>query len=205
MSDEPKLCGAKTRNGGTCKRRAGAGTEHLGYGRCANHTGSTPNGERSAAREAGREIASEMQLLSSTGVAIEPAEALLACVRMAWAEVQFFNLQIDRLELSDATVRPRQQAMGGKDAVVEDLQQREQLHLWIVERQRAMDRLARYSRLALDAGVAERQVRIAEQLGAQLGGILQRILGALSLTPEQQQLVPTIVRRELVAITQQAA
>jgi hypothetical protein len=36
------LCGARTRNGGTCKRTAGHATDHLGQGKCNLHGGLTP-------------------------------------------------------------------------------------------------------------------------------------------------------------------
>jgi 2-phospho-L-lactate guanylyltransferase (CobY/MobA/RfbA family) len=44
-------CGAKTRGGGTCKLRAGQGTDHLGVGRCKLHGGSTPNHVAAARRQ----------------------------------------------------------------------------------------------------------------------------------------------------------
>jgi hypothetical protein len=39
----PALCGAKTRKGTPCPHRAGAGTPHLGSGRCKWHGGATPS------------------------------------------------------------------------------------------------------------------------------------------------------------------
>jgi len=40
MSGSPiKLCGAKTRNGGTCQHEAGWATDHVGEGRCKLHGG----------------------------------------------------------------------------------------------------------------------------------------------------------------------
>lgn len=59
------------------------------------------------------------------------------------------------------------------------------------------DRLARFCKLALDAGIAERQVRIAETQGALLAGAVRAILGDLNLTPEQLQLVGMVVPRRL--------
>lgn len=35
-------CGAKARKGGRCQKQAGWGTDHLGYGPCRLHGGSTP-------------------------------------------------------------------------------------------------------------------------------------------------------------------
>lgn len=37
-----KFCGAKNRKGGTCKRPAGWGTDHVGEGKCKLHGGATP-------------------------------------------------------------------------------------------------------------------------------------------------------------------
>lgn len=36
------ICGAKTRQGGGCKQKAGWGTDHVGIGRCKLHGGATP-------------------------------------------------------------------------------------------------------------------------------------------------------------------
>ena len=44
------FCGAARRNGaGSCKRDAGAGTEHKGWGKCSWHGGSSPSGSQFAA------------------------------------------------------------------------------------------------------------------------------------------------------------
>ena len=44
-------CGAKNREGNPCKNAAGKNTDHVGFGYCANHTGSTPNGGKHAEKE----------------------------------------------------------------------------------------------------------------------------------------------------------
>lgn len=47
-----QLCGAKKHQGdGTCRRSAGAGTDHLGFGRCSKHGGNTATQAVSASRE----------------------------------------------------------------------------------------------------------------------------------------------------------
>lgn len=43
------------------------------------------------------------------------------------------------------------------------------------------DRAAKYAKMALDAGMAERRVRLAEAEGELLAGVIQAILGDLSL------------------------
>jgi hypothetical protein len=63
------------------------------------------------------------------------------------------------------------------------------------------DRCARFAKLALDAGIAERQVRLAELQGAMVADVIDRVLAALGLSDEQRALVPTVVPRELRAVT----
>ena len=70
------------------------------------------------------------------------------------------------------------------------------MRLWNEER----DRVARISKAALDAGVAERQIRLAEKYGEAIAALIQGILGDLSLTRRQQAEVPQVVRRHLVAL-----
>lgn len=44
-------------------------------------------------------------------------------------------------------------------------------------------------------------MKLTESEGLLVAYVIRRILGALGLTPEQQQLVPEIVQRELRALT----
>ena len=54
MNDRPKdqKCAAnKTDGTGPCNNAAGKGTDHVGFGHCSKHSGSTPNGVKHAAKE----------------------------------------------------------------------------------------------------------------------------------------------------------
>jgi hypothetical protein len=62
------------------------------------------------------------------------------------------------------------------------------------------DRCVKYAKAASDMKIGEEQVRLAEQQGAALAGVIGRILDALQLTPDQQERVPEIVPRELRAV-----
>jgi hypothetical protein len=53
---------------------------------------------------------------------------------------------------------------------------------------------------ALDAGVEERRVRIAEAQGELLAGVIKAILGDLGPNKKQQNEAPAIVRRHLLAL-----
>ena len=68
--------------------------------------------------------------------------------------------------------------------------------LYMTER----DHLVKVSAAALRAGIEERRIKMAEDQGNLVAAVLQRILAALNLSPEQWAEVPTIVPRELRAL-----
>jgi len=111
---------------------------------------------------------------------VEPHEALLTCVRIAAGEVAYCTAQIARLERATEST-----AFGKK------------LNVWIEVRQRATERLANFAKIALAAGVAERQVQLAERYGEMLADLIGGILTELKLTPIQQKKAPAIVGRHL--------
>src|SRR2546426_557183 len=78
-----ELCGAKlNKKRGTCKKPAGHGTSHPGYGYCSLHLGCTPMGERWAIM---KEIEAKRR---GYGVALDldPHDALLLCIRIGEGE-----------------------------------------------------------------------------------------------------------------------
>lgn len=128
---------------------------------------------------------------------INPLEGLLMCVRISAAEVAYFSQMLEYKGDEGLTGRPRSEAVAGKDPEVFDLKGERQLSIWYKARKSAMNDLARFSKMALDAGVAERQVRIAEQMGDMLARFIQGVLDALQLTKAQKERAPEIVRQHL--------
>jgi hypothetical protein len=63
-----------------------------------------------------------------------------------------------------------------------------------------IDRSAKHAKLALDAGVKGRRVRIAEAQGELLASVIKAILGDLGLNKNEQTDAPAIVRRHLLAL-----
>ena len=53
---------------------------------------------------------------------------------------------------------------------------------------------------AINCGIEERRVRLAEQQGAMLAGAIKAILGDLDLSPEQAAKVSVVVPRHLRAV-----
>lgn len=198
-----ELCGAKKRQGeGTCGRPAGWGTNHLGVGPCKLHGGNTRAHNRAAAPAVARQLGAEVDM--------EPIDALLWCVRLAAGEVRVFTELVAELAESDwkgaplSTVdRPLKDEGGAESASQRAVEVREgsaELHIWIKARQAAMDRLAKFTKMALDAGVAERQIELAERWAEGLAALLGGVLDDLELTAAQRKRAPEVVRRRLAAL-----
>lgn len=201
-------CGAKrTRNGGTpCTQPAGWGTEHVGIGPCKLHGGSTSAHVARAAK-----VQAQMHAVTmGAPVDIDPHEALLWCVRTAAGEVAYCNAMVAAIDPDAATgaqlqrkVRPLKGEYGEESMsqlAEEKTYTDPRLHIWITTRHGALERLAKFSKMALDAGVAERQVQLAEQWADVLGQAIGNILVGLKLTSAQQQLAPELVRANLAVL-----
>lgn len=176
--DRHILCGARKKNGDLCRKFAGEGTNHRGVGRCKYHLGRTENHEKHAAKV---EAAERMEKLSfGRAVDIEPSEALLAVLHLSYGHLCWLRSEIGLFE--DTSVFEAQVL----------------LRMFADER----DRVARIGRSALDAGVQERQIKLAERWGETLAQLLQGIFAdpELAITARQQAQLPSVLRRHLIAI-----
>lgn len=186
---DPTTCGATTKAGTPCKQRAGARTSHLGVGRCWKHGGRSPQAELAGQLVMARREAAVM----GTPLAVEPIEAILQCIQIAAGEVRYASERIAELEEKDAagpvrTVvdRPLQLARGEESATQRARELHlgpPALHIWIRARHEAMDRLVGYSKAAIAAGIAERQVKIAESQAQLLAEAMRRFAVSMGHDP----------------------
>lgn len=201
---DPMQCGAKTRKGSRCVRPAGWGTDHLGTGRCRNHGGASPQAQLAGVVQLARREASVM----GAPLDVDPIKAILECIAIVAGEVQYCSARIAELEEHEAAgkavlvvERPLKDMGGAEDPSVTVEERREQapgLHIWIVARREAMDRLVQYSNVAIKAGIAERQVSLAEQQGELIARVLRGVLVDLGIHDHPE--VPTVVRRHLALV-----
>jgi hypothetical protein len=170
----PGTCGARTKSRtGVCRRGRGWGTDHPGYGNCRVHGGNTPDGIRFAAVEQAQAEGTHMAM----GRRVEPIDALLNVVYAVAGRVEWIGRQL-------AAVAP--------DEMVEDGARGRDLHVWGRLHGLELDRLARVSKMALDAGVAERRVQMAERTGALIGAAFEDALADVAadvLPPELRLLL----------------
>lgn len=141
-----------------------------------------------------------------TALDVDPHDALLHCIRIAAGEVAYCDAQISRLEEDELFERPTKKQMArmpsGKLILVEERRDAEVISRWIQFRDNAVDRMARYSKMALDAGIDERRVAVAERVADVLTPLLQNLADDLMLTPQQRELLPAVIGTRLRALEQ---
>lgn len=171
--DANNLCGAKKKNGELCRAFAGQGTDHPGVGRCKFHLGNSQSHQVHAVKQEARARMVEF----GQSLEIDPATALLGVLHLSAGHLNWVRAEL--AEVADKT----------------SLEGQILIRLWDEER----DRVARISKAALDAGVAERAVRLAEAHGEVLAAVLRAVFDdpALALTAAQRSRLPDLLRHHL--------
>lgn len=148
-------------------------------------------------------MATAQMLVMGMQLEVDPMDALLTCIRITAGEVVYTTDRVHELTPKQAvvTVKKTTTRHGELDSFDEVAKSNEaRLNIWIQARHDAMDRLAKYSKMAIDCGIAERQVVVAEQTGQSIGRMLQAVLAELGLTDEQKELAPVIIQRNLILL-----
>jgi len=161
--------GGKSKAGKPCGRAAGAGTLHNGKGRCSRHGGSLPGVQLAAVVEEARDSG-----LMGGPLPVAPGQAILECIARTNTQVMYWTGVVEQLEAQElakptATVtrRPRRLTGGADDPdpkhiVVETTLGPADIHYALKAKTQAEDRLVTYSKAALQAGVEDRMVKLAE-------------------------------------------
>jgi hypothetical protein len=118
---------------------------------------------------------------------ISPWEALLLAVRRAAAWGAFYESKLAEVT-NDDDLRP-----GGS------------AHDWVKAAERVNDKLARYSKMAVDAGVAAMLVTQARVEGEQVARALNRALAETNLDAETEARIRAALRRALVELESDSA
>lgn len=199
QNDQPRAyCGAKTRNGGTCKSAPIQGAT-----RCRMHGGASPRAKAAAERRLAEQAAREAVVTYGLPVDISPTEALLREVRYTAGHVEWLRARVQELEEAKLTVGVTEQKIdptGAKSTKIESVP-----NAWVRLYQEERRHLVAVTTAALKAGVEERRVRLEEAQGAAIVELLDTILDGLDLTPAQQEKAHDVVPRALRAIEGGAA
>lgn len=175
---------------------------------CVTHGGAAPRVREAAARRVAEEKAAAKMRLFAAPVDIDPAQALLELVQWTAGEVRYWRAEVAQIAedtphaLTWGQTKTEEGVGIGEDGgymskTVEEAVPPVAYRML----ESAQDRLAKYAAAALRAGVEERRVRLAEDQGAAVAGVIRRILERLDLLEWQAELVPSIVPEELRALS----
>jgi hypothetical protein len=139
-----------------------------------------------------------------TAVDIDPYDALLWAIRLSAGEVAYCDAQISRLHEDELFERPARhtymQMPSGAFELVEEKRDPETVSRWQYLRKDAADRMARYAKMAIDAGIDERRVAVAERVADILAPLLENLAEDLSLTAKQRAKLPDVLGTRLRAL-----
>lgn len=156
--------------------------------------------KRVAEAEAQKEMARAMVTLGHP-VDVDPAKALLDEIAVTYGHVQWLRSKVQELSPGELVWGVTQTDQGsGPQGPVDVTTEKSAPNVWYSLYMTEREHLVKVSAAALRAGIEERRIKIAEDQGNMVAAVLQRILAALNLSPDQWAEVPTIVPRELRAL-----
>jgi hypothetical protein len=187
-------CGAETRSGGNCGRPKGWGTDHVGFGNCKLHAGSTPNGRKHGARL--RAMGEFGSLLEECGVLVEGRshfDALTDALDRAGRMVVAWGLKVEELDddskweyvevKGPQGSRQRWVTVEKLGVVGPNAQGEQRIHVAVEQYGLWLDRYGRLAKMAADLGLEDRRVRVEERQADLLGQAVEAMLAELGVDP----------------------
>jgi len=142
---------------------------------CRMHGGNGRTKAKAAADIATAKAAAKVALFGARRD-VAPDVALLELVQWTAGEVDYWRQEVRLIERDDLTWGVTREKSGGEDFGTTTEAKPHIAYTLLVD---AQNRLATYCVAALKAGIAERQVRISEQQGLVVAGVLRAVLGAM--------------------------
>lgn len=169
-----QMCGAQTRRHTACERPKGWGTDHVGFGRCKLHGGSSPSGRKAAALARAASLSEDLAS-AAVPVKVDPTEALLLTLYSSVA-------------LTNAARHHYAQALDhADDENPIDVEAAREHYEDCPDRQQS------YAADCVKLGIEAKQIEIIERTGETILALLRDVISELGIPMEQAQ--PILVRR----------
>lgn len=184
-----RKCTAKSKQSGKqCARWAKPGALV-----CESHGAAAPQVAAAAA------VRAEVMQWGLGDTDADPGEMLLRLIDQAKDRVERLSQEIDTQVAQHGLMG----AMTGESFVMSDDGKLQKVGEYVralaaLENQER-DRLAKFSTLAINAGLAERQTRLAERQGLLIEAVLASVFDEIGLTVEQRALAPAALRKAITA------
>lgn len=187
---DPKRCRATKLNGQQCGCKPITGSTV-----CRYHGGGTRHVKQAAARRIAIQNARDLVVRLGGSIDVDPLDALLEMVKEAAWNVAAYRIALDELGIHVSSADEHVAETGGTKvghgvAIASSYDEKGKRdpaapHILVAMYSSERDRLARYAKMCLDAGVDERRVRIVEAQAQQLGSVVEAAVRSLNPTPDQ--------------------
>ncbi len=206
-SCQGKCHGRLKQREGWCDRPAGAGTDHVGIGRCKLHLGSTPNHVASAREQQAKAAAEQFGLsITTTG-----PEALRDELERAAGMVEFYRAQILKLDpdaftwgTSQRVIKTGGQGQPGQQAGQPSMEvtQRSGINPWLKLFDNERKQLTAVAEIMERLNLGNRLVTVAEAQVAMLRKIVDAVHAdpELEMRPEQLVKLPALMAKHTRAL-----
>lgn len=189
-------CRGHNKDGSQCRDPSLAGANV-----CRMHGGKAPQVQRKAKERVKREKA-EMTLASAIDEfdldPVHPAEALLESVAYSRAILTFLRQKVGSLDVDDIaglfTTSEKYDEETGNTTITKYVGG----NVWVKLLGEWEDRITKSSKMAIDAGIAERQTQVIESQAALFASTLWSILSELGI--EQGPQTTAVVRRHMLSL-----
>lgn len=116
-------------------------------------------------------------------ISIHPHDAILWAMRVSAGEVAYCDQQIACMSEDELFERPSKvtyvEMPSGQIESITEVRDAEQLSRWVLWRDHAMKNMTTYAKMALDVGIEERQIALAEQQAQRLVAVISKVLSDL--------------------------
>lgn len=195
---EAPRCTAKAKSTGEqCKRRPIPGGSV-----CVKHGGRAPQVQAAAHARLERRKATLAVETFGLPREIDPHTALLEELHRTAGAVEWLGAIVADLKQNQITWGQKRRKTGGEDHGVT---YEAGVNAWVAEWRAERKQLLEVSKTCIGVGIEERRVRIAEEAGRQLAGVIRAVLDRLDLTEEQRALSLVVVPEEFRALGEAAS
>lgn len=181
--------GAANRGGKPCANPAGKKTDHLGFGACWLHGGTSPQHTAKAAKLEQEAVMSDLVVRYDISAGLNPKDVLLEEVARAAGWVSYCDRRVAALgddELA-GMLKTSRSSGSGPEGPIDVTRWDAATNIWVQVWERARRDLAKVCVDAAKAGVEERRVQLAESQGELLAQVVATIVAGLGRSMEEPE------------------
>jgi hypothetical protein len=213
-SNNRRYCDAQKSDGKPCRLPAGFRTKHPGVGNCFRHGGAAPSGFKHAMKLLAKQAVDTYGLSRE----VDPHTALLEEVWRTAGHVEWLGAMVRKIDEASLAFGKTEEVVevpivatvngddGGDDhdamksnAVKRTVKFGVDISVWLKMYQIERRHLVDVCRTAIACGIAERHVRLAEEQGKMIAGVISGVLSDLGVDRDAEEVRESMRKHLMLA------